>query len=74
MRRSGWELQEFRATIRKAVQWGELERVSNFNFQREPAKLITFVSQKDFAMLYLAADRMRKPGELPFSLATGGVA
>ncbi|HEY2838330.1 MAG TPA: phage integrase SAM-like domain-containing protein, partial [Pirellulales bacterium] len=38
------ELRELRAVLRKAAKWGYLAQTPEFNFQKEPKKLTTYVT------------------------------
>jgi len=60
------ELRTIRAVLRKAVRWGYLARCPEFEFLREPGKLVTYVHPEDFQAIYAACDSARWPDCGPF--------
>ena len=63
------ELRTIRAVLRKAVRWGYLARAPEFEFLREPGRLITYLPPEDFGTIYAACDAARWPDGGLFSPA-----
>jgi len=55
------DLRMVKAGLRKAHEWGYIESVPKFTFDREPQKLPRYVTPDDFAKLYDACDIAEKP-------------
>lgn len=60
------ELRHLKAALEKAQRWGYLAQVPEFTFEREPGKLIRFVTGEHFAAIYPACDHAREPKGHPF--------
>jgi integrase len=63
------ELRHLRAALRKAHKWGYLPTVPDFDLEREPGKLPTYVCPEHFAAMYQACDKADLPTGLPFPTA-----
>jgi integrase len=63
------ELRHLRAALRKAGRWGYLATAPDFEFEREPKKLPTWVSPEHFAQIYGACDKAKLPRGLPYPAA-----
>jgi integrase len=61
------ELRHLRAVLRKAAKWDYLPKPIEFEFEREPGKLPTYISPEHFAKLYAACDGARWPARMPFA-------
>jgi integrase len=55
------QLRYLRAAFAKAVRWGYLRTAPEITMQREPARLIRFVTPEHFAQIYAAADAAKLP-------------
>ena len=62
-------LRHLRVAVRKAHRWGYLPRVPEFEMEREPHKLVRYVSAEHFAMMYRRCDAATLPRDLPYSPA-----
>jgi integrase len=60
------DLRILRAVFRKAHKWGDLPELPDFQFEREPGKLPTYITPEQFALLYKACDTAKLPSSLPF--------
>jgi integrase len=56
------ELRHLRAAMRKAVDWGMLDRAPTFAMLREPERDPYFIDDATFAALYDACDAVARPG------------
>ena len=63
------DLRHLRATFRKAKRWGYIASVPDFDLEREPKRLPTYVSGEHFAAIYAACDAARMPEGLPYPAA-----
>jgi integrase len=63
------DLRHIRAAFRKAKRWGYLTNVPDFDLEREPKRLPTFVSADHCAAIYQACDVARMPEGLPYPAA-----
>ncbi len=55
------DLRHLRAVIRKAFKWGWLDKLPEFEFEKEPQKEATYVTPEDFAKMYVACDSATLP-------------
>jgi integrase len=55
------ELRTLKAILRKAHKWGYLPSVPDFQFEREPQRLPTFVTPEHFAKIYEACKIAKLP-------------
>jgi integrase len=55
-----------RAVLRKAQKWGYLVQLPDFQFEREPEKLPTYITPEHFVLLYKACDTAKLPQSLPY--------
>jgi integrase len=63
-------LRHLKAALKKARKWGYVRHDIDFEFQREPGKIPTFVSPEEFALLYGACDQAaRWPADQPYPAA-----
>jgi integrase len=63
------DLRHVRAAIRKAKRWGYLSVLPEFDMEREPRRLVCFVTAEHFAAIYAACDRATMPGQMPYPAA-----
>jgi integrase len=61
------ELRTLRAMFRTAKKWKYLHEPPEFDFQKEPEKLATYIPPEDLAALYGACDKAKYPRGLPYS-------
>ena len=59
------DLRHVKAALKKAVKWNYLTRLPDFDFEREPSRLPTFITEDHFAAVYDACDGARMPKDLP---------
>jgi integrase len=57
------DLRHVKAALRVAVKWGDLDRMPDVEFEREPKKLPTYITPEDFARIYQACEAARFPAE-----------
>ena len=63
------ELRHLRAALKKAKKWKYLAEVPDFDFEREPEKLPTYVSPEHFVLIYRACDKAKLPNDVGVSTA-----
>ncbi|HEV3261872.1 MAG TPA: site-specific integrase [Gemmataceae bacterium] len=63
------ELRHLRAALKKASRWGYLDRMPDFEFEREPQNLPTYIIPEHFATIYAACDHARMPADQPYPAA-----
>jgi integrase len=63
------ELRHLRAALKKAKKWKYLAEVPDFEFEREPEKLPTFISPEDFVSIYRTCDKAKLPNDVSASAA-----
>jgi integrase len=63
------ELRHVRAALRKAKKWGYVAAAPDFDFEREPKKLVTYITPEHFAKIYEACSKAELPEGFPFSPA-----
>jgi integrase len=64
------EMRHLRAVLRKAFKWGYLPKgMPDFEFQREPKKLPTYMPPEHFAKEYSACQVARWPENQPYTAA-----
>ncbi len=63
------DLRHLRAVLRKAAKWGYCTKAINFEFEREPHKLVTYVTAEHFAAIYQACEQARQPRNQPYQAA-----
>src|SRR5208337_249625 len=63
------ELRHLKAILRKAKKWKYLPEMPDFEFEREPVKLATYVTPDHFAAIYAACDSAKMPMDLPYPAA-----
>ncbi len=63
------DLRHLRAALEKARRWGYLTSVPDFDMEREPQKLATYIPGDHFAAIYLACDQATRPAGLPYAPA-----
>lgn len=61
------DLRHIKCALRRAQRWGYLAALPEFDFEREPGKLPTFVSPEHFAAIYGACDNATMPGTATYS-------
>jgi integrase len=60
------ELRHLRAALKKAFKWGYLSAMPDFEFEREPKGLPTYVPPEHFAAIYAACEHAQEPKGHPF--------
>jgi integrase len=60
------ELRHLRAALEKARKWGYLTAAPDFDLEREPQKLPTYVPGEHFAAIYQACDVATRPAGMPY--------
>ncbi len=60
------ELRHLRAALKKGFKWGYLSAMPDFEFEKEPKKLPTYVIPKHFAAIYKACDHAKLPAHQPY--------
>ena len=63
------ELRQLKAALRKARRWGYIATAPDFDFLREPEKLIEFIDTDQFTRLYEACESMKRPRDFRFTPA-----
>jgi integrase len=63
------DLRHVKAALKKAKKWGYLHAVPEFDFEKEPGKLPTYVTPEHFAALYHACEGARWPDAQPYPAA-----
>jgi len=63
------DLRHVKAALRTAAEWGMLEAVPKFRFEREPRELPRYVTPEHFAALYDACSKATVPSGLHCSAA-----
>jgi integrase len=63
------ELRHLRAVLEKARKWGYMTAAPDFDMEREPQKLPTYVPGDHFAAIYQACEVATRPAGLPFPAA-----
>ena len=64
-------LRHLRVALRKAHRWGYLMQVPEFEMEREPVKLVRYVTAEHFALMYEHADVATMPEG--FAVCRGGL-
>jgi integrase len=59
------DLRYVRQTLRRAKKWGIIDDVPEFEFQKLPERMPTFVPPDHFAAIYAACDRAKRPKRIP---------
>jgi hypothetical protein len=60
------DLRHLKQVLRIANEWGYLPTVPRFRFEKEPKKLPAFVTQEDFAVMYVECDVAVLPDEVSY--------
>ncbi len=55
------DLRNLKAALRKAAEWGYLDRVPKIVFEREPQKVPRFVTPEHFALMFQACEHAELP-------------
>jgi integrase len=63
------ELRHLRAALKKARKWGYLTAAPDFDLEREPKRLPTYVSAEHFAAIYQACDQATMPTDQAYPAA-----
>ncbi len=63
------DLRHLRAALGKAKKWGYLAADPEFDMEREPKKLPTYITGEHFAAVYQACDTATRPAHLPYPAA-----
>jgi integrase len=63
------ELRHIKLVLNRAVKWGYLPKLPDFEMQREPVKLKRFVEPNTFTAIYDNCNAVERPGDLPFEPA-----
>jgi integrase len=63
------DLRHLRAALKKAKKWDYLKEMPDFEFEREPEKLVIYVTPEHFAALYEACGKAKAPAGLPYPAA-----
>lgn len=59
------DLRNIKAALRTAKRWKYLQEIPEFRFQREPKKIVSYVTPEHFAAIYLACKKAKFPNDLP---------
>jgi integrase len=59
------DLRHLKAALKKAKKWGYLVNLPEFDFEREPERLPTFITEEHFADVLAACDKARRPYDVP---------
>jgi integrase len=54
-----------KAALKVAKEWKYLAELPRFRMEKEPKKLVSYVTGDDFAKIYRACDRARMPEDVP---------
>jgi integrase len=63
------ELRQVKAALNAAVEWEYLKKAPKFRMERQPKKLVRFVTGEHFTAIYTACDQARLPRDLPYPAA-----
>jgi integrase len=51
--------------LKKAKKWGYLNNVPDMDFEREPSRLPTYITEEHFAAIYDVCDQAKAPANIP---------